>query len=746
MVAPVIVKATSEGAPSGGTQTTPIIIEGPLSKWTNYAGGYKKRWFVLEGSRLSYFHPSHLQSKANQLASGGSPKKLFKKRTPSLSLMGKSSPRASIQLAAHDRILGHATDFTRFEIVMEHTRLHLRANSVEESRAWQMALQAAIDQLRAKTLPTIILHSPVPRAPAKAARFFSQSTSPNPVVGDGGGRREGGSLDKKVDELDAILDEIVPASAGEQLRRLIGRREAVLKETIADLEKRLDEKGANDPASSSSGEESSSASSSTSGENQFYDAIDQHQQQPIKSLERLGIPGYEAAGPSKVYSPEEAKQMQQVNNGPNPSPPPLPAPSTLMPTVSLWGILKSAIGKDLFRIPVPIQFCEPLSMLQRVCEAMEYAYLLDRAASEQLDPKRRLLLIAAFIVGEYASTAAGGKRVSKPLNPLLGETFEFYRGEGSWAAADGSDSAKSGFEYRYLAEQVSHHPPISAFTCQATRFLLEGEVKVKSKFWGRSLELIPEGLVHLTLHLPDGTRERFGWKRVTTCVRNIVLGRPFLDHYGSTRIESADGQHSCEIEMLSVSEEKNSNSPISEEDVNTRIRIDGKVAAEGNWQGELRIRSTGEVLWRANPRLPEASAYYHWSPFTLALTKDLLGPQSGSSANRALLPPTDSRQRPDTRAMYRGCWNEANRLKALLEANQRQRKHHNHHHQSGYKSTENTVLPRWFSLDDSGSKWMPRWRYLGGYWERRAQVDPQSGAVDWSQGPGIAHELFPTQE
>lgn len=33
--------------------------------------------------------------------------------------------------------------------------------------------------------------------------------------------------------------------------------------------------------------------------------------------------------------------------------------------LSLWSILKSFIGKDLTKIPLPVNFNEPLSMLQR---------------------------------------------------------------------------------------------------------------------------------------------------------------------------------------------------------------------------------------------------------------------------------------------------------------------------------------------------------------------------------------------
>jgi hypothetical protein len=54
----------------------------------------------------------------------------------------------------------------------------------------------------------------------------------------------------------------------------------------------------------------------------------------------------------------------------------------------------------------------------------------------------RLAYVAAFSVAQYAGTEF---RTTKPFNPILGETFEM-KGKG----------------WRYISEQVSHHPPISA--------------------------------------------------------------------------------------------------------------------------------------------------------------------------------------------------------------------------------------------------------------------------------------------
>ncbi len=45
---------------------------------------------------------------------------------------------------------------------------------------------------------------------------------------------------------------------------------------------------------------------------------------------------------------------------------------------SLWSIMKNCIGKDLSRIPIPVNFSEPLSMLQRITEDFEYADIIGK--------------------------------------------------------------------------------------------------------------------------------------------------------------------------------------------------------------------------------------------------------------------------------------------------------------------------------------------------------------------------------
>lgn len=72
--------------------------------------------------------------------------------------------------------------------------------------------------------------------------------------------------------------------------------------------------------------------------------------------------------------------------------------------LNLWLIVKNCIGKDLTKIPMPVNFSEPLSMLQRLAEDFEYSEILDQAAN-CTDSCEQLAYVAAFTVSSYATTA-----------------------------------------------------------------------------------------------------------------------------------------------------------------------------------------------------------------------------------------------------------------------------------------------------------------------------------------------------
>lgn len=91
--------------------------------------------------------------------------------------------------------------------------------------------------------------------------------------------------------------------------------------------------------------------------------------------------------------------------------------------------MRKSIGKDLSRVTMPVILNEPLGILQRLCEEMEYSDLLD-AASKIDDPNLRLVYVSAFIVSTYSANYYRTGR--KNFNPLLGETYECIRADKGW--------------------------------------------------------------------------------------------------------------------------------------------------------------------------------------------------------------------------------------------------------------------------------------------------------------------------
>lgn len=189
--------------------------------------------------------------------------------------------------------------------------------------------------------------------------------------------------------------------------------------------------------------------------------------------------------------------------------------------VSIWSILKNCIGKELSKITMPVVFNEPLTMLQRACEGVQYSRYLKMADLSD-NPVERMEYVCAFIV---ACLSANCHRIIKPFNPLLYETYEL-----DFELEDGS-------HVRTLSQQVSHHPPITAAYSESDNFIYNGSVNPKIKFWGRSIEVQPDGQcrVYLKRH-----KETYTFKAVACCVHNIIVGKLWFEHRGPLDVKCAE--------------------------------------------------------------------------------------------------------------------------------------------------------------------------------------------------------------
>ena len=89
----------------------------------------------------------------------------------------------------------------------------------------------------------------------------------------------------------------------------------------------------------------------------------------------------------------------------------------------------------LLSLPLPplsqVSINQPLSFLQRMVEDLVYADSLAQAVVSQ-GTLEELTHVAAFACSVYAQTSSNA-RITKPFNPLLGETFECdRRAESGW--------------------------------------------------------------------------------------------------------------------------------------------------------------------------------------------------------------------------------------------------------------------------------------------------------------------------
>ncbi|XP_030371516.1 oxysterol-binding protein 1 [Scaptodrosophila lebanonensis] len=324
--------------------------------------------------------------------------------------------------------------------------------------------------------------------------------------------------------------------------------------------------------------------------------------------------------------------------------------------LSLWSIMKNCIGKDLSKIPMPVNFNEPLSMLQRLVEDYEYADILD-IASRCKDECEQLAYVAAFTVSAYATTS---NRTGKPFNPLLGETFECDR--------------RDDLGWRCLAEQVSHHPPVAAIHCEGRDWTCWQEFSMTSKFRGKYVQVNPLGAAYL---LFSESGNRYSWRKVTTTVNNIIVGKLWVDQQGEMEIvgsNAAEG-NKCVLNFIPYSYfSREVQRSVKGVVINRKNEV--KFVVRGTWDEKIEIApvlatsgtadsptyTTGAytVAWQRRPPPPDSDKFYNFTTLACQLNEMEEG-----------VAPTDSRHRPDQRLMEIGDWDESNKEKLRLEEKQR---------------------------------------------------------------------------
>ncbi|KAJ3037275.1 hypothetical protein HDV00_001840 [Rhizophlyctis rosea] len=171
-------------------------------------------------------------------------------------------------------------------------------------------------------------------------------------------------------------------------------------------------------------------------------------------------------------------------------------------------------GGDLSRITLPTFVLEPRSMCERITDFMSHPDLIMSTPQKQ-DPVGRFIdVIRYFLSGWHIKP----KGVKKPYNPVLGEFFRCR-----WRLPDGTEAF-------YISEQVSHHPPASAYfyASPAADVYIEGDIEPKSKFLGNSAATIMQGNSVITFPRSHPGEEYFV-TMPNVYARGILFGSMYME-------------------------------------------------------------------------------------------------------------------------------------------------------------------------------------------------------------------------
>mmetsp|Transcript_34636 Transcript_34636/g.87512 ORF Transcript_34636/g.87512 Transcript_34636/m.87512 type:complete len:414 (+) Transcript_34636:219-1460(+) len=242
------------------------------------------------------------------------------------------------------------------------------------------------------------------------------------------------------------------------------------------------------------------------------------------------------------------------------------------PKSILLGMMKQLkSGMDLSRVTLPTFILEPRSFLEKCSDFMAHgSMLLD--ITKMSDPQQRFLTVCKWYLAGWYNKPPG---VKKPYNPILGEVFRCR-----WEYGDKGTT-------HYVAEQVSHHPPISAFhfVNRKAGWSLHAVIRPKSKFLGNSAASLMEGEGTLVLH---ELGEEYHITFPSYYVRGLLLGTMRMEMAGDIHI-------SCKKSGLEMNGSFKNKGYFSGENNSIEAKIsplgtkDTMFKITGRWDRELKL-------------------------------------------------------------------------------------------------------------------------------------------------------------
>ncbi|KAI8607397.1 hypothetical protein BC830DRAFT_1073022, partial [Chytriomyces sp. MP71] len=195
-------------------------------------------------------------------------------------------------------------------------------------------------------------------------------------------------------------------------------------------------------------------------------------------------------------------------------------------------VAQLTVGMDLHKVTLPTFILEPRSMCERITDFMSHPHLVT-AIPTLSDPVERFIGITRFFLSGWHIRPKG---VKKPYNPVLGEFFRC-----TWTLPDKTTSY-------YVCEQVSHHPPMSAYVYVNPHhgIYITGDLRPKSRFLGNSAATLMQGSFRVRLAQVE---EEYEITFPNVYARGILFGTMYMELGDVATIECAQTDLSLSIEF-----------------------------------------------------------------------------------------------------------------------------------------------------------------------------------------------------
>lgn len=348
------------------------------------------------------------------------------------------------------------------------------------------------------------------------------------------------------------------------------------------------------------------------------------------------------------------------------------------------------LGMDLTRVVLPTFILEKRSLLEMYADFMSHPDLFVCIA-DGTSPEERMVRFVQYYLTSFHEGRKGAI-AKKPYNPIIGETFHCsWRVPKRPPSSQSSQSSQSrdesspdeAYQVRFVAEQVSHHPPVSGFyaECPEKKMCVNTHVWTKSKFMGMSIgvSMIGEGCLYLLEH-----DEEYTFTLPCAYARSI-LTVPWVELGGKVNINCSKTGYSAIITFQ------------------TKPFYGGKLHKV---TAEVKHNSTGAVVCRVQGEWNGSLEFTYPSGDTrvvdvtrLSVTKKLVRPLHKQG-------PTESRRlwQHVTEALRQKDIDKATEHKRILEERQRSEERHR-------AETETPWRTRYFEKDGEG--WVyhkPLWK------------------------------------